>query len=148
MNSTTIFFRSPLLALVVVAALLFPGIVSAREIELRPGESFREGDLSVTCREAGEGAKPIEITECQYWDDFHKRCLFEKTKFIFRGLECTEECRHWDSFNGVCHYQTSCRFVPEQGAFVRTECVEFDDFSNRCLRTGEKVINGSGRRLR
>lgn len=148
MNSTTIFFRSPLLVLVVLTVLLFPVAVSALEIELRPGESYRAGELSVTCRDAGEAAGPIEITECQYWDDFHQRCLFEKKKYVLRGLECVEECQHWDSFNGVCHYQTRCRFVPEQGAFVRIECVEFDDFSNKCLRTGEKILGGSGRRLR
>ncbi|OKY75296.1 MAG: hypothetical protein BM485_10020 [Desulfobulbaceae bacterium DB1] len=126
---------------------------NAKEVQLQPGESFREGDLTVTCRDdaapaSGTDAGLIRLKECQYWDDFKKTCLFEKTTFVYKNLRCVEECRHWDSFNNVCLYQTRCVFHPEQGSFVLTDCAEFDDFSNKCLKHNEKLIGGSGRKRR
>ncbi len=122
--------------------------VIAKEVQLRTGESYREGDLTVTCQDGSADAGVIQLRECQYWDDFKKTCLFEKAIFVYKGLQCVEECRHWDSFQNVCHYQTRCVFYSDQGSFVLTDCVEFDDFSNKCLKKSERIIGGSGRRGR
>jgi hypothetical protein len=64
------------------AMLSAAGSAGAREVRLQPGETYREGDLTLRCEEAGAGgqaAAPLELRECQYWDDFSKKCLFEKT---------------------------------------------------------------------
>lgn len=137
-----------MLLLVSVFLLMLTTDIKAKEVQLRTGESFREGDLTVTCQGAGPDTGPIQLKECQYWDDFEKICLFEKTIFVYRNLQCVEECRHWDSFNNVCHYQTRCVFHPEQESFVRTDCAEFDKFDNKCLKTSEEIVGRSGRRGR
>lgn len=118
--------------------------LQAKEVRLQPGESFRQGDLSVTCGDTGGEVGTLELRECQFWDDFKKTCLFEKIIFVYNNLQCVEECRHWDSFNNVCHYQTRCVFHPGQQAFVLTDCSEFDDFSKKCVKTREKVIGRAG----
>ncbi len=116
----------------------------AKEIRLKKGEVYREGDLAVVC-EGGSGrvagGQALAVRECQYWDEFVKTCLFEKTVYSHDGLECVEECQHWDSFNKRCDYQSRCVFHPGQQAFVHSTCAEFDDYSRKCLRVREERID-------
>lgn len=123
----------------------------AREVRLQAGETYRDDDLIVTCQAtaaAGQAMAPLSLAECQYWDDFNKKCLFEKNILTYRNLECVEECQHWDSFRNTCYYQTRCTFYPDHETFVRTVCDEFDDFKHKCLRTRETKIGPSGRSRR
>lgn len=135
-----------ILSLLLVAATT----ADAREVRLQAGESFQENDLTVTCQAAGAGEAmaPLSVRECQYWDDFKQKCLFEKNILTYRNLQCVEECQHWDSFRNTCYYQTRCTFHPSHEAFVRNVCDEFDDFKNKCLRTREMKIGPSGRARR
>ncbi|MBI5556310.1 MAG: hypothetical protein HY885_01580 [Deltaproteobacteria bacterium] len=124
------------------------GESGAKEVRLGVGETYREGDLSIICGEANPGfasEEPVMLKECQHWDDFHKKCLFEQKIYTYNDLECIEECQHWDSFHKTCDYQTRCAFHRSQGAFVRTSCDEFDDYSRKCLKSNETKIGGSGR---
>jgi hypothetical protein len=122
-----------------VGLLLWAGNVGAKEITLNLGETYRQGDLSVTCGEPAP-EMPLAIRACQYWDDFNKKCLFEKTTYSHGNLECVEECQHWDAFYATCHYQTTCTFYPAQRSFVRTACEKFDDFNKSCVQTRETKI--------
>ncbi|MCK9294358.1 MAG: hypothetical protein M0P70_04690 [Desulfobulbaceae bacterium] len=122
----------------------------AREVRLQAGETYRKDDLTVTCQVAqaagaGQATAPMSLAECQYWDDFNNKCLFEKRILTYRNLECVEECQHWDSFRNTCDYQSRCTFYPEHESFVRTTCADFDDFKRQCLRTRETKIGPSGR---
>ncbi len=135
------------MVLFLTVLLLMPQAGSwAKDVHLRQGESYSEGNLTVTCKGGAEAPETIRLKECQYWDDFKKICLFEKTTFVYRNLQCTEECQHWDDFNTLCHFQTLCVFHQGQETFVRTDCAEFDEYSNTCLRTREKIIGRSGKR--
>lgn len=131
-----------LAGLLVVAAT-----AGAREVRLQVGETYREDNLTIICEAAGAGQAmvPLSLRECQHWDDFNKKCLFEKNTLTYRNLECVEECQHWDSFRKTCDYQTRCTFFPDHETFVRTTCDEFDDFKHKCLRTRETKIGSSGR---
>lgn len=127
--------------------LAFPGVIMAREIRLKKGEVYHDQDLTVICegRQAGAGAagQALAVRECQYWDDFDKKCLFEKITYTHGNLECVEECQHWDSFNNRCDYQSKCTFYPRQSAFILRTCAEFDDYSRKCLKVREEKI-GAG----
>lgn len=120
----------------------------AREVRLQAGETYQEDDLTVTCQAAGgprQATAPMSLRECQHWDDFKKKCLFEKNILTYGNLECVEECQHWDAFHKTCNYQTRCTFYPDHESFVRTTCDDFDDFKGKCLRTREEKIGPSGR---
>ena len=134
-----------LLLLLLAFLIALPGITVAKEVHLKKGEVYRERDLSVICEgsQAGFLGQAIALRECQYWDDFDKKCLFEKTVYTYNDLECVEECQHWDSFNNVCNYQTKCTFYPRQETFVLKTCAEFDDYSGKCLKSREEKIGAS-----
>ncbi|MCX5876426.1 MAG: hypothetical protein NT087_09100 [Deltaproteobacteria bacterium] len=135
----------PLLLLAVFLVFL-PGTTEAREIRLNQGEVYRDRDLAVICEggQAGVSGQPIALHECQYWDDFAQKCLFEKTTYSYGDLECVEECQYWDSFSNTCDYKSKCTFYSQQEAFVLKTCTEFDDNSRKCLKTREEKI-GAGR---
>ncbi|MBU4176633.1 MAG: hypothetical protein ACYC0O_09500 [Desulfurivibrionaceae bacterium] len=133
-----------LLILLAVLLVFLPGAIEAREIRLNKGEVFRDRDLTVIC-EGSPGAvsglvQPIAVRECQYWDDFAKKCLFEKTTYSYGEVECVEECQYWDSFSNTCDYTSTCIFYPQQEAFVLKTCTEFDDHNRKCLKTREEKI--------
>lgn len=131
-----------LLLLLLVFLISLPNITGAREIRLKKGEVYRDRDLAVICEggQAGSSVQPIAVRECQYWDDFSQKCLFEKTIYSHGDLECVEECRHWDSFSNTCDYKSKCTFYSQQEAFVLKTCEEFDDNSRKCLRVREEKI--------
>ncbi|MCJ7599925.1 MAG: hypothetical protein MUO63_00320 [Desulfobulbaceae bacterium] len=133
--------------LMLVGLLVATATAGAREVQLQAGETYREDDLTVRCEVAGAGQAiaPLSLRECQYWDDFNKKCLFEKNILTYRNLECVEECQHWDSFSKTCDYQSKCTFYSDHESFVRITCDEFDDFKHKCLRTRETKIGSSGR---
>lgn len=123
---------------------------AAREVRLQAGETYSDEDLLVIC-EGGSAAAPLDVLtlkECQHWDSFTKKCLYEKKIHSYRGLECTEECQHWDTFSQQCYYRTECEFHPDHKAFIRRTCAEFDDYSKQCLRVTETRIGPAGRRGR
>lgn len=126
-----------------------PDAIGAKEVRLQKGEVYRDRDLTVICEGAPAGAaasgQVLALRECQYWDDFTKKCLFEKIIYTYNNLECVEECQHWDSFNNTCDYQNKCAFYPGQEAFILSTCGEFDKFSRKCLRVREEKI-GAGNR--
>ena len=141
-----------LLLLLAVFLVVLPVTVGAREIRLKKGEVYRDQDLTVICEggqagvsgQVGTSGQAIAVRECQQWDDFDKKCLFEKITYSFGELECVEECQHWDSFSNTCDYQSKCTFYPRQKAFVLRTCDEFDDYSRKCLKFREEKI-GAGR---
>ncbi len=118
------------------------GNVGAKEVSLDTGETYRQGDLTVTCGQPLTEDTPLAINDCQHWDDFNKKCLFEKKTYTYKNLECVEECQHWEKLNSTCHYQTKCSFYPAQKLFVRTTCDKFDDFNNTCMKTNDiKIVH-------
>lgn len=139
-----------LLLLLAVFLVSLPGPAGAREVRLKKGEVYRDRDLAVICEggqvqaQTGALGQTMAVRECQYWDDFDKKCLFEKTTYSYGDLECVEECQHWDSFHNTCDYQSKCTFYPRQRAFVQKTCAEFDDYSRKCLKAREEKI-GAGR---
>jgi hypothetical protein len=124
---------------IIAGAIFLSESVGAKEIHLNAGETYRHGDLTVTCSQSSVDS-PLALKDCQYWDDFNKKCLFEKTIFMYKNLECIEECQHWETFNSTCYYRTKCTFYPPQKSFVRTTCEKFDDFNKTCLRTRDTKI--------
>lgn len=132
-----------LLLLLAVFLVTLPGTTVAREVRLKKGEVYRDRDLTVICEGRQQAAglgQPIALRECQYWDDFAKKCLFEKTIYSYGDLECVEECQYWDSFSNTCDYRSKCTFYPRQEAFVLRTCEEFDDNSRKCLKVREEKI--------
>jgi len=123
--------------------LLLAANVEAKEVRLNLGETYNQGNLTVTCGQSSEDI-PLAINNCQQWDDFNKKCLFEKTTYVYKNIECVEECQYWDTFNLICHYQTKCTFYPSQRSFIRTTCEKFDDFNNTCEKTRDTKIGSSG----
>lgn len=112
---------------------------SGKNVLLEVGETYQEESLTVMCVE-NKGAEPVILKDCQHWDDFNKKCLYEKKTQSVHALECIEDCQHWDSFNNKCFYETKCSFYAAQKLFIRTTCEEFDTFTNTCKRTKETKI--------
>ena len=127
---------------VLVSLLLVAGTAWAKEVQLGVGETYREVDLTVKCGDTGptQASTPLSVKDCQYWDEYEKKCLFEKTIFTYKNLECIEECLHWDSYAKICNYKTQCAFYLGQDAFVRRTCLQFDDYSHKCLKAGDVKI--------
>ncbi|MBU0729873.1 MAG: hypothetical protein KKE17_07225 [Proteobacteria bacterium] len=130
--------RHVLMGLIAVVIFLAAN-VGAKEVSLDTGETYQQGDLTVTCGQSSTDI-PLALNDCQHWDDFNKKCLFEKTTYKYEQLECVEDCQHWDKFNSTCHYRTKCTFYPPQKAFVQTTCEKFDDFNNICVKTRNTKI--------
>lgn len=128
----------------VCAILLFGNatISHAKNVILGVGETYSEGDLNVMCVQQKRDAL-IVLKECQFWDDFNKRCLYEKKIYSYGDFECVAECQHWDKFSETCHYEIQCAFYPSPGIFVQTICQEFDEFSHTCKRTKQTKITES-----
>ncbi|MBU0682526.1 MAG: hypothetical protein KKD73_14005 [Proteobacteria bacterium] len=124
---------------ILAGMVLLAGNALAKEVNLNPGEAYRQRDLTVTCGQPSTDI-PLALKDCQYWDDFNKECLFEKTTYSYRNIECVEECQHWDAFFSTCHYQTKCTFYPSQKSFVQTTCEKFDDFNKTCVQTKDAKI--------
>ena len=124
-----------------ISLVIFGGgtAAGAKEVNLATGEIYRQEDLTVTCGQSSPDV-PLAINDCQYWDDFNKKCLFEKTTFRYKHLECVEECQYWDTFNNTCHYRTTCTFYPPNKVFVQTTCKKFDSLNNTCEKTKNSVI--------
>ena len=112
---------------------------SAKNVILEAGETYQEESLNVICVDSKD-AGSVSLNECQHWDEFNSKCLYERKIHIFHDLECIEECQHWDSFNSKCNYATKCTFFASQKLFIRTTCDEFDSFTNSCKRTKESKI--------
>ncbi|MDA8165472.1 MAG: hypothetical protein M0017_10635 [Desulfobacteraceae bacterium] len=115
-----------------------------REVVLGAGESYSADDLTVRCVERAE-PQVIKLTDCQFWDQFEQKCLYERKTYRYGRLACVEECQHWDSFSNTCFFATTCEFVPGQHAFVRTSCDVFDQTENVCRRTKQQVIGDAHR---
>ena len=128
------------LMVLLIVAMMHVTDAGAKEVSLDIGETYSQGDLTVTCSQSSTVDSPLTINDCQYWDDFNKKCLFEKKTYTYQNLECVEECQHWEKFNSTCHYQTKCMFYPSQRSFVQTTCGQFDAFNKTCLRTKELKI--------
>jgi hypothetical protein len=122
------------------AVTFLAGSVCAKEVSLETGETFRQGNLTVTCGLTLTEDVPQALKDCQYWDDFNKKCLFEKKTYTYKNLQCVEECQYWEKFNSSCHYQTKCSFDSGQKSFMRTRCDKFDDFNNTCVKTNDIKI--------
>jgi hypothetical protein len=119
--------------------MLLASNVKAKEIQLAPGETYSKSDLTVTCGQPTIDT-PLALNDCQHWDDFSNKCLFEKTIYTNKNLECVEECQRWDKFTSTCFYQSKCTFYPSHMLFVQTTCEKFDDFNNACLKTKDTKI--------
>ena len=119
--------------------LTAPHPATSREFVLEAGEIYRENDLIVRCTERRE-PRLMVLSDCQLWDDFTNKCLYERKTHHLGRLQCVEECQHWDSFMNVCHFATQCRFFPDQRSFVRITCDLFDEFTNTCQKTRQELI--------
>jgi hypothetical protein len=124
----------------IVSVIFLVGHMGAKEINLNKGEEYRLGDLTVTCSQPLTNRVALALKNCQYWDKFDEKCLFEITTYTYKNLECVEECQHWDKFFSTCHYQTKCSFYPTKELFVRTTCDKYDDFNKTCVKTGDIKI--------
>lgn len=147
-NDLTKIKRGPImyrfvLLFIITGLICWSGNIGAKEINLNAGEIFHQGDLTVTCGlgQASTDPTALAIKDCQYWDDFDQKCLFEKTTYVYKNIECIEECQHWDEFNSTCHYRNTCTFYPSQKSFVKTTCERFDDFKKTCLQTKDTKIS-------
>lgn len=120
--------------------MFFVGDMGAKEISLDVGETYRQGELTVTCGQPLTDDIPLALNNCQYWDNFNKKCLFERTTYKYKNIDCVEECQSWEEFNNTCHYKTKCSFHPAQKSFVQTTCDKFDDFNNICVKTNDIKI--------
>lgn len=112
----------------------------AKTIVLQPGESYTAGETTVVCGTGGGRNAPLTRTECQHWDEFNKRCLYQRKIVTYGNVQCVEECQHWDDFNNECRFATACTYHAGQRRFVRTVCEEFDAFSATCVRTRQELI--------
>jgi len=129
-----------LLIVLILGMVFLAGNVGAKEVHLDIGETYQKGDISITCGKSSIDNFPLTINDCQYWDNYNKRCLFETTTYMYKKLECVEDCQHWDKFNSSCHYKTKCTFYPPQKLFFRTICEKFDDYNKTCLKTKDIKI--------
>jgi hypothetical protein len=119
--------------------ILLASNVTAKEVKLVPGDTYSKGDFTVTCGQSITDS-PLALNGCQYWDDFSNKCLFEKTTYTNKNLECVEKCQRWDKFTSTCFYQSKCTFHPSHMTFVRSTCEKFDDFNNTCLKIKDTKI--------
>ena len=126
--------------ILVIACLIYVIPATAGQIKIIPGQKITVGDTTVTCTASSAAASPIELRECQHWDKFNQRCLYEKKTLVFNSTRCENSCQIWDDFNGVCLYEATCRFIPEQESFVRSTCSDFDKFNKVCRRTSDQLI--------
>ncbi|MFB0912005.1 MAG: hypothetical protein QMA97_02310 [Glaciecola sp.] len=129
-----------ILLVLITGGMFLAGNVGAKEISLEMRETYRQGNLTVTCGQPLTVDKPLALNNCQHWDDFNNKCMFEKTTYTYKNIECVEECQHWDKFSSTCYYQTNCSFFPPQKLFVQTTCDKFDDFNNTCLKKSDMKI--------
>lgn len=132
--------KKHVLKILIVGLIFFAAHVGAKEVNLYEGETYGQGDLTVTCSQPSSDATPLALKDCQYWDDFNKICLFESMTYTYKNLECVEECQYWEKFLSTCHYQTKCSFYPTQKSFVQTTCDKFDDFRKTCVKTNDIEI--------
>ena len=130
------------IGLLLICLLGFPATGLAKEVHLQKGEVYQEGELTIICQGEPSGSfrQPLVRQECQHWDDYAKKCLFEKTIYTYNNLECSEECQKWDSYTMTCNYQNKCTFYPDQETFLKSTCSEFDNYSRKCLKVGEEKI--------
>ncbi|MFT5839479.1 MAG: hypothetical protein ACI9UT_001982 [Flavobacteriales bacterium] len=119
--------------------ILLTSNVAAEEVQLVQGETYIKGNVTVTCG-LPITDNPLALNDCQYWDDFSNKCLFEKTTYTNKNLECVEKCERWDKFTSTCFYQSKCSFHSSHMTFVRTSCEKFDDFNNTCLKMKDTNI--------
>lgn len=122
--------------------LALPTTFWAKEVHLKKGEVYRDHDLVVTCEGENQGsaARPLIIKQCQYWDEYTQKCLFEKTTYTYNNLVCIEECKKWDSYRNACDYQNKCTFEGVYQSFVITDCANFDAYSRQCLETKDEIL--------
>lgn len=118
----------------------------AGEMRIYPGETVRLGDVTVMCEDKSLGNTPVALTDCQYWDKYDKRCLYEKRTLSVGGHECVEDCQHWDQYEKNCEYATKCLHYPDQNLFIRTSCELFDPYEHACKKTKEIRIGGKSAR--
>lgn len=130
-----------ILAILLLALLLTAPAAWAKTIVLEPGQSYTSGETNIVCMPGNGSAAPISRTECQYWDNFNKQCLYQRKIITYGRAECVEECQHWDDFNHECRFATTCVFYAGQRRFVRTVCDEFDTFNATCVRTRQELID-------
>ena len=123
-----------------VSVMFLAGHVAAKEVTLNTGEKYRQGNLTVTCGQQLTDGVALALKDCQYWDNFNEKCLFETTTYTYRNVECVEECQHWDKFFSTCHYETQCTFYPAKKLFVKTKCDKYDEFNKICVKTSDIKI--------
>jgi hypothetical protein len=82
----------------------------------------------------------IEKKECQYWDDFFKKCRYEKTIFEVKGISCERKCQHWDKTFKKCRYETSCKYDKQNRLFIYKECQHWDKLFKKCKYEKEELI--------
>ena len=127
------------LMVLLIWMILLASNVRANEVQLVPGETYSKGNFTVTCGQLTTDT-PLALNDCQYWDDFSNKCLFEKTTYTNKNLECVEQCQRWDKFTSTCFYQSKCTFYPSHNTFVQTTCEKFDDFNSNCLKMKDTKI--------
>ncbi len=132
--------KKHMLISLIAGVMFLAGHVGAKEISLDEGGTYRQGNLIVTCGQPLTDDKPLVLNDCQYWDNFNNKCLFEIKTYTYKNLECVEKCQYWEKFNSTCHYQTKCSFYPTQKSFVQTRCDKFDDFKKTCVKTSDIKI--------
>ncbi len=115
-------------------------VVTAENIVLEPGESYNTPDLEIMCVEKRRAREPVVIKDCQFWDDYNEKCLFERKTYVFNGLECIEECQYWDRYKKSCEFATSCDFHSSQKIFMLKKCALFDSYDHKCKRVEEILV--------
>lgn len=124
----------------IVSVMFLVSHVGAKEVTLNTGEKYHHGDLTVTCGQPLTDRVALALKDCQYWDSFNKKCLFETTTYTYKNIECVEECQHWEKFFSTCHYKTKCTFYPAKKLFVKTKCDQYDEFNQICVKTSDIKI--------
>ncbi|WP_415396169.1 hypothetical protein [Sulfurimonas sp. CS5] len=94
-----------------IAGLIFFAVhVGAKEINLDAGETYRQGDPSLSL------AVNRQLMICPL---------------------ALKDCQYLEKFNRTCHYQTKCSFYPTQKLFLQTTYDKFDDFKKTCMKTSD-----------
>jgi hypothetical protein len=78
-------------------AILIGSNIRVKDVELVLGETFSKVNFTITCGQSTTHA-PLALNDFQYWDDSSNKCLFEKTIYMNKNLECVEKCQRWDKF--------------------------------------------------